>query len=267
MIARATIALLALVSLSAPVQSQVIAGFNDATGVNSNATPNSPYNVNNASLNGQGVGEPGWAGPWSIGGAPLVVNSGMYEGDGAAFFQNTSAGLRNLSTPLSGTMKVGLFFKISQSSVSGNGIDFYTIDTTFTSGANVGSQWQAAPNGHMLVFDGTENGGGTPFLDTGFTWSAGVWEQAEVQINMITRKWDFYYNGVKYNGPHQMGFRGNITQLNEVYYLNEVGAPNSSYLDNLYVTPVPEPTSLVLTIAAGAGWYVRKRRRTIRGCL
>ena len=161
-------------------------------------------------------------------------------------------------------MTVGLYFKISQQSVSGVGINFYTADTAFNQGADVGSQWKAAANGHMYVVDGNEggqNGGAVPLVDTGFTWTAGVWNQAEMVINMNTRKWDFYFNGVKYNGPHQMGFRGAITQLNELYYLNEIGAPNSSYLDNLYVTPVPEPTSLALmTIAGGAAWIVRRRR-------
>ncbi len=265
MIRHAIVSLLAVVALSTSAQGQLVtAGFNDASGINSNGTPNSPYNVNNVSLNGQGVGETGWAGPWQIGGAPLVVNSGMYEGDGAAFFQNTSVGLRYLSTPLAGIMRVGLFFKISQSAVSGNGINFYTIDTAFLGGGDVGAQWRAAGNGHMLVVDGIENGAegaSIPYLDTGFTWTAGTWNQAEMVINMNTRKWDFYFNGVLYNGPHQMGFRGNITQLNELYYLNEIGAPNSSYLDNVYVTPVPEPASLVLMTMVGAVAVVIRKRR------
>ena len=80
-----------------PGEIVVSAGFNDVTGINGDGVANnSPYNVANASLAGQGAGEPGWFDTWGIGGAPLVVNTGMAEGDGAVFLQGTSAGVRTL---------------------------------------------------------------------------------------------------------------------------------------------------------------------------
>src|SRR5439155_18416610 len=82
--------LTALLALAGAARGQIIAsaGFNDASGINTNPTPNSPYNINNAPLNGQGAGEPGWFTPWQVGGAPAVVNVGAAEGDGAVFLQN-----------------------------------------------------------------------------------------------------------------------------------------------------------------------------------
>src|SRR5205807_6301981 len=50
----------------APADSDLIAsaGFNDASGMNSNPAPDSPYPLDSEGKQG-GVGEPGWAGPWS----------------------------------------------------------------------------------------------------------------------------------------------------------------------------------------------------------
>ena len=83
--------LAALVALAGTARGQIIAsaGFNDASGINSNPTPNSPYNVNNVLLDGQGAGEPGWFTPWQVSGA-RVVNAGAFEGDGAVFMQGTT---------------------------------------------------------------------------------------------------------------------------------------------------------------------------------
>lgn len=66
--------------------STVYAGFNDALGINADATPNSPYTLN-ATLDGAGVGESGWAGPWveTTGADSLatVQTTNVFEGDGA----------------------------------------------------------------------------------------------------------------------------------------------------------------------------------------
>lgn len=61
-------------------------GFNDALGIHANPTPNSPFQIG-VTVDGQGVGEPGWDTPWQrLGGfedrAP-VSNEFVYEGDGA----------------------------------------------------------------------------------------------------------------------------------------------------------------------------------------
>src|SRR5262249_32737366 len=72
---------------------QVIASaaFNDASGVNSNPTANSPYTLG-ASIETGDNSEPGWASQWVVsdGGGPdtpslaTVTTSAPFEGDGAA---------------------------------------------------------------------------------------------------------------------------------------------------------------------------------------
>ncbi len=265
MLPRLMIVVSFFLALASSANAQIaMAGFNDASGINSNPTINSPYNINNVSLNGQGVGEPGWASAWQIGGAPTIVNTGMFEGDGAARFQNTAVGFRVLQNPLAGIMSISLRFMISATGFSGNGINFYVNDTTdINQTGRVGPQWSARSNGHFYVLDGIEDGAVSPTLvDTGMLWTAGVYSEVGIEVNMVTRRWDFYVNGVKYNDPNQMGFRGNISQLDEVRWLNEVGAPNFSLLDAVVV--VPEPSSLMLT---GIGFLVAGRRvfRSIRG--
>src|SRR5438128_4548942 len=94
-------AVLLAVAASAPAQ-VVQAGFNDASGINSNGTPNSPYNVNNAPLLGQGAGEPGWLSLWQGSNLASVVNTNVNEGDGALFLSGGTVQVwRTLQAPLS----------------------------------------------------------------------------------------------------------------------------------------------------------------------
>src|SRR6476659_2339595 len=68
------------------VPATILDGFNDAFGINSNPTADSPYQLD-PNLDGHGGGESGWAGPWSSGyGSLSTVQSGrVFEGDGAMF--------------------------------------------------------------------------------------------------------------------------------------------------------------------------------------
>ncbi len=61
-----TLFALVLGAVAAPhAEAQIIAssGFNDASGINGNGTPNSPYTIGQTA-GGRGAGEPGWAGTW-----------------------------------------------------------------------------------------------------------------------------------------------------------------------------------------------------------
>ncbi len=63
-----------------------VSGFNDATGVESDRFPGSPF-VAGVTVDNQGLGETGWDGPWQrLGGfddRAHVVTDFTYEGDGA----------------------------------------------------------------------------------------------------------------------------------------------------------------------------------------
>src|SRR5262249_2941057 len=74
--------------------------FNDASGINSNATQDSPFKLNSL-LDGGGVGEPGWNGGW-VGHetwASLVQSDVVYEGDGAMRMTAGTSGAARLWSP------------------------------------------------------------------------------------------------------------------------------------------------------------------------
>jgi len=266
-----TFALAALLALASTAQGQIIASaaFNDATGINSNPTPNSPYNVANAALLGQGAGEPGWFTPWQVLGAPRVVNTGTFEGDGAAFFQDTSGGQRVLAAPISGQTSVEVLTNIVNSAVSGNGINFYVRQASIADTAGIGPQWQLRNNGRITVIDGNEDGdpsGTAHVFDTGLTWTPGVYHRIRIDINAAARRWRFTYDGVTIN--RDFGYRGNPVFLDRIDYLNEIAAPNGSFMDALGLAPAPVPEASSLAFiglaACGCAPAVVRRVRRLR---
>src|SRR5438876_6236817 len=120
-------ALAGLLTLACAAHAQILAqtGFNDVSGINGDGVANnSPYNVANASVIGQGAGEPGWLQPWQGGGTLAQVrNVGMAEGDGALFLQGTSQVFRTLTQPITRT-SVEILLEIPFSAGAG-GVTFY----------------------------------------------------------------------------------------------------------------------------------------------
>jgi fibronectin-binding autotransporter adhesin len=244
-----------------PAQVLASAGFNDATGLNSNSTANSPYNVGNASVVGQGGGEPGWASAWQGGQLNVanVTTGRAYEGDGALFLQGTSQVFRKLAAPVTGIETITVELMVPSASGAG-GVNWYTAENDITNtGARIGSQVQANPNGHWFVLDGIGDGGGTP-VDTGLAWTAGVYQLARVDVDMVNRDWDFYVDGIRYNPGHHLGFRGSPAVIDEINFLNGTGAPNGTYVDDITVSSAPEPSALFLLSPVAVLWTYRRLR-------
>lgn len=256
-----TVAALLVCTGNAPGQ-PFFAGFNDNSGVNSNGTANSPYNVSGAPLNGQGAGEPGWFAPWqTIGGDVTVVNTGTFEGDGVMRMTGGTAQVsRSLQLPISGIMSVEMQFQIQSSVTLGNGVNFYFVSNGLPSGVNEGPVWQASGDGRFRVVDGVEDTVGT-LEDTPFFWTPGAFQSIRVDVDTVNRRWGFAVNGVQYNPPDPLGYRGSPIFLDTISFLNGINAPNAVLIDRIYVGAVPEPSSLALAGLAAAAGISRWRRK------
>jgi hypothetical protein len=209
---------------------------------------------------------PGWFSPWQAG-TGATVNAGAFEGDGAAFLQGTSQPVRVLAQPISGRTSVEVLTQIVNWAVTGNGINFYVRQASIADTTGIGPQWQLRSNGHITVIDGNEDGdpsGTQHVVDTGLTWTPGVYHRVRMDIDATARRWMFTYDGVTIN--RTFGYRGNPVFLDRVDYLNEIAAPNGSFMDalTLFPAPDPEPSSLGLVgIVAWGGipWMIRRAQR------
>lgn len=174
--------------VASPAHAQIVAstGFNNLSGINSTTTANSPYNVKNVSVVGQGAGEPGWNSTWQGGGnLENVVNNNTFEGDGALFLQGSASQVfRTLSAPLAGTETMTFEVKIlSTAGVGVGGNDFYLMDGKISDqGLRVAAQADPGPNGDWFVLDGSGNGVGSN-VDTGIPWTPGVYQQLRFDVN------------------------------------------------------------------------------------
>lgn len=222
-------------------------GFNDASGLNSNGVANQPFNTGNVTVNGQGVGEPGWAGPWDTGESAIVTNSVSYEGDGSlAFFQNTSAADRKLSVVPTAPFQIDV--RVMVPSTITRDVIFRVYDSGITNIVNaIAVQWAIGSDYFFFVLDGV---GDTSNVteNTGLKLTPGEWALVTVIIDPTSKTWTFAVNGQVYNAPDPLGFRGNPVKLDSIQYLNEIAAPFGSYLDEVVI----RPTQFSSGSAAGA---------------
>ena len=216
------------------------AGFNDTAGINSNPLANSPYLLG-GSVSGKGIGEPGWAGPWS--GNGTVQTSTVFEGDGALQITPTAAPFREWTAQLTGQFTIEQYVRFTE----GARLVAYTEQGTSESTALHGPIWQAFPDHHFNVIDGTGDGGFPVPIVTDFTWQPDVWYKITVHANVATQTWDFAVNDVPYVSANPLGFRGSPTAITEVRYLSE--GSGLVFLDSVSI--VPEPSTGVIGTIGG----------------
>jgi len=210
-------------------------GFNDASGLNSDGVANKPFNTANVSPNGQGVGEPGWAGGWFMStGSAVVTNAASYEGDGSlAFFQNTAAADRKLSVAPNTPFEIDI--RVMVPSTITRDVIFRVYDSGIPNIVNaIGIQWSIGSDYSFSVSDGI--GDTTNNVEnTGIKLTPGQWAQVTVIIDPVSRTWTFAVNGQFYNAPDPLGYRGNPAKLDSIQFLNENATPYGSYLDDVVI--------------------------------
>jgi hypothetical protein len=237
--------LLHLVLLASPASATVIAqaGFNDASGINSNPTPNSPYTLG-GSVVGAGINEPGWAGPWyNTLGSAAVQSSTVFEGDGALQLTPTTSPARQWTAQLQGQFVIEQYVRFTE----GARLVAYTQQGTSEATTQQGAIWQAFPDHHFNVIDGNGDGGSPTPTSTNFTWQPGVWYKITVDVDVASQTWNFAVDDVPYVPANPLGFRGAPTDLTVVHYLSE--GLGLVYLDA--VTVVPEPSSFEIGLLGG----------------
>lgn len=216
-------------------------GFNDVSGINGDRKADQlPFNTGGVSIQNQGAGEPGWEAPWFLSTGTATVQSAVkFEGDGAAaFFNNTAAADRKLDTPLlepfsvetrimiPGTITRDVIFRVYDSALKQNIVNAIAV------------QWAVFPDRSFRVLDGIGNTSNNT-EDTGLKLTPGVWHKVTVVIDPVAKTWTFAVDDTVYDAPDPLGFRGAPVNLDSVQFLNEISAPDGSYLDAVVVKPMP----------------------------
>ncbi|HEX3149567.1 MAG TPA: Ig-like domain-containing protein [Gemmataceae bacterium] len=191
-----------------------MAGFNDASGINSDATANSPYQIGSV-IGGQGQGEPGWLTNWvqNIGnvGDVVVQSNVVYEGDGALqVLGGTTGAERDWNNgQSSGTVLVTQYVYVPPGGAVAQYLQDRSIVDTATATA---AQWRGIASSNFEVLDSGV------WEDTGIPVPINQWVRVDIRVDMTARTYDFFINGQQYNAPDPIGFRGNPVTLNRANY-------------------------------------------------
>lgn len=209
-----------------------VSGFNDATGLNANPTPDSPYQLN-ATVAGRGSGEPGWAANWvrTVGfdGHAIVQSDIVFEGDGAL---RVSTGTNAVQREWAPAQTAGTVYVTQMLYVPPNGgVQQYIQGDGANEVEATAAQWHALPSGNFQVLDSGV------YEDTGILVPVNAWTRVDVEIDIAAQTYRFFVNNVEYTPADPIGFRGDPTAIFRVVYLLE--NPAGYYLDALRVSDAP----------------------------
>lgn len=202
-----------------------VAGFNDASGLNGNSRPGSPYPLGKNNTQG-GFGERGWAGVWTGDSRAAFVRDRVAEGDGALHLTATTNYGRTLSKAQSGQFAM----EAMVCSPEKGGFQCYiwekSVETT-------GPMW-GVRNGRFAARDGQGNGEGSyvPIADC----RPNAWHKVTVTIDTANQKWSMAVDGQ--GGERQFGFRYRPTSLQGINFLVE--GNEQIYLDAIRIMSVDQ---------------------------
>lgn len=241
-------------------------GFNDATGINSTPTPDSPYTLGDT-IRDRGEGESGWSNLWTLsaggglGGSPsrAVANTVLpLEGDASLFIkENDPQQPTWIHRSLAESQYWPFIIEQHVRLPAGGGVT--SRPGQGGTGSLIGPQWSAS-GGTFWAFDGNGAGGGV-FEDTGIPWTNMEWHKVTLHVNPITQTFDFFVDNQKYEAPDPLGFRGTIPSVFFIEYLTS----QAVWIDQLSIREIPEPSSFALAalglLSLGCvDWRGRRRR-------
>lgn len=202
------------------------AGFNDAQGLLSNPIPDSPYPLNTSGKIG-GLGEPGWAGPWTPAHPAITFQKKVvFEGDGACHVtgvDNVGPGFsRRLAEPQRGVFQVELHMQVPE----GGRVVVYLKNEN-----HYGPNWQVQ-DGKFQVLEA-----GVP-PETGFACRPGKWHKVTVRVDVRRREWTFAVDDKLFLQKKLLKFRGDAPDLDLISFLCRTGP--GAYIDALKITRLPD---------------------------
>lgn len=194
-------------------------GFNDATGINASAAPNSPYALG-APAPGQGTGEPGWLEPWQNTANGAVISSvAPLEGDGSLELSgpNSQTG-RRWQGVVGGEVSVSFRIKFDL----GSAISVYLVDGTggsinVNADAVGAAQINVGSEGNVYVVDG----GDSEF--SGLVYTPDSWHEITFLIDQDAKTYRFVFDGELLETPDPLNFRGTPALVSAVNFQVPIG--------------------------------------------
>jgi mono/diheme cytochrome c family protein len=208
-------------------------GFNDAKGLLSDSTPNSPFAFGNNREGGRA--ELGWAHPWPAHPVASFQKKVVFEGDGALHLTGSQTVgpnyRRNFAQAQAEHFQVDHHVQVP----AGSGFGGYLVRDG--RGSHAGPNWSAS-DGKFLARDG-DGGDGGPMLDTGFVCKPGVWYKVTLRVNVPDRTYEFLVDDKLFAPQRPLRFRVNIEYIDQINFL--VGNQTGVYFDAVRITRLKAP--------------------------
>ena len=199
-------------------------GFNDNGGINATEALDHPYQFGQT-IHGRGGSEPGWAGLWRVsdGGCACGEHLGQaqgdvgFEGDGGLHVRISDTFRETWISRQWAEQQFDRFYLEQMVRLPANGILGSRPYGNESGLAAFGPVWWIV-DGRVFAHDGDGQGGTTP-EDTGFRAQPLTWHQVTLYVDVANQVFDFYFDGVRYEAPDPLNFRGSPSSIQWIDYL------------------------------------------------